>query len=127
MSLWNPVDGKERRALLKHLDSTKNRQAIMSRIADPAYDAEIVRLRDYHRQMYSGKTVQPIVAPQPGADKSVSPWTRMGLNLEVQRVAETHQVPFWKVCGHVNSGVPWPELQGPEVAALSIEMQKATQ
>jgi hypothetical protein len=36
-------------------------------------------------------------------------------------------VPFWKVCGHVNSGVPWPELQGPMVAALSIEMQKATQ
>lgn len=123
MSLWNPVDGKERRALLKHLDGTKNRQAIQTRTQDSAYDAEIVRLRDYHRQLYSGKSVQPIVTPQPGADKSVCPWTRMGLNLEVQRVAETHQVPFWKVCGHVNSGVPWPELQGPEVAFLGVEYQ----
>jgi TFIIF-interacting CTD phosphatase-like protein len=111
MSLFAPDTGKERRALMKHLDSKTNKQAIADRINDPAYQKEIVRLRDYHQWLFSGIRFDPsknIAQPRPGEEKAECGWARSGLSAEVTRVAEQYSVPYYTVCGHTNSYTTWP-------------------
>lgn len=115
MSFFSPATGREMSALLRHLDSKPNRQAIALRRLDPDYLSEVGQLREFHRNLFANIDAADIISPQ-----GRCPWETSGLTAQCQRVAETYQVPIWRVLGSANSAaencieVPEPGLWDPE-------------
>lgn len=101
MSFFNPENSKERRSLLKHLDSVANKQAIADRVNTLQYQQRIQQLRQKHEDLYSGRLGQPTAEQY-----KLSPWEWSGLRADCVQVAEEFSVPGWSVLGHANSGAP---------------------
>ena len=106
MSLFVPKTKTERRSLLQHLDSLSNKQAISDRQQNFKYQSEVIRLREYHKKLFSDATTPPIVDDRSKLQpQSSCPWARSGLTSECERVAEAFDVPIWYVLGDANSAV----------------------
>ena len=101
MSFFAPETGKERRALLRHLDSVANKQAIADRVNSIDYQLRIQPLRKKHEDLYSGKLGRPTVEQY-----KLSPWEWSGLRADCVQVAEEFSVPYWTVLGHAGSESP---------------------